>query len=421
MRELLRQPSLRQCSLAVMFLAASPAWSQIAVDQNDPSCSDATGSPYCTLAPAIAGAASGETILVAAGNYQLADYDLYNKDLKIIGAGRALTTLDGQSTSRLFIVSLGVRLELVDLTLRNGRAVDTGGCIDVYASNLVLRSCRVTNCQAGTSGGAIYASGASTVELVMTEIAGNTASSGGGVSVSSPGVLRMDNCSVTGNLATSSGGGVVASGVLEVSNVTVVENRAYDHGGGMYISSPASGVLANLTVAYNEADSDDGLASLGGFGGGVRFEGAQTAEVRNSIIADNTVGTSGSNPDCSGTLVSGGYNLISSTAGCTVTGDGTGNLTAVNSYLLPLAYQGGPTPTMALDSGSSALDAGNPAGCLDASGGLRLTDQRGFPSPEEGGDGLPGVACDIGAYEKSSCFFADGFESSTTSGWSSVN
>ncbi|HSN55730.1 MAG TPA: right-handed parallel beta-helix repeat-containing protein [Candidatus Sulfomarinibacteraceae bacterium] len=421
MRELLRPPSLRRCRLAVLFLAASPAWSQIAVDQNDPSCSDATGSPYCTLASAIAGAVSGDTILVAAGTYPLANYDLFNKDLKIVGAGRALTTLDGQSTSRLFMVSLGVRLELVDLTLRNGSAVDTGGCIDVYASTLVLRSCRVTDCDAGTSGGAIHASGESTVELVMTEIAGNTAASGGGVSVSSPGILRVDNCSVTGNLATSSGGGLMASGALELSNVTVAWNRAYDHGGGMYISSPASGVLANLTVADNQADSDDGVASVGGLGGGVRFDGAPAVEVRNSIIADNTVGASGSSPDCSGTLVSGGYNLISSTAGCTVTGDGTGNLVAVNSYLLPLVYQGGPTPTMALDSGSYAIDAGNPAGCLDASGGLRLTDQRGFPSPEEGGDGVPGVACDIGAYEVSSCFFADGFESSTTSGWSFVN
>jgi hypothetical protein len=185
----------------------------------------------------------------------------------------------------------------------------------------------------------------------------------------------------------------------------------------MYISAPATGVLANLTVASNVADFDN---SGGGVGGGIRFDGAPTAMLRNSIIADNSVGSTGLYPDCGGTMASGGYNLIGLTAGCTVTGDTTGNLIAVASALLPLEYNGGPTPTKALDSGSYALDAGHPAGCLDGAGNPRLTDQRGFPSPEEGEDGLPGVACDMGAYEVSACFFADGFESSTTTGWSST-
>jgi parallel beta-helix repeat protein len=253
---------------------------------------------------------------------------------------------------------------------------------------------------------------------MLSMISGNSAGSGGGMSFTSPGTLRMVNSAVISNSATFHGGGLLVSGALEFTNVTVAGNVASANGGGMYISSPATGVLANLTVASNQADFDN---SGGGNGGGIRFDGVPAAVIRNSIIADNSVGSSGLYPDCSGSLASGGYNLIGLTAGCTVTGDATGNLIAVVSYLLPLEFNGGPTPTKALDSGSYALDAGNPAGCLDGAGNPLLTDQRGFPSPEEGGDGLPGVACDLGAYEVSSCFFADGFESSTTSGWSSTN
>jgi hypothetical protein len=60
-----------------------------------------------------------------------------------------------------------------------------------------------------------------------------------------------------------------------------------------------------------------------------------------------------------------------------------------------LYKNGGPTETMALQKGSPALDAGNPAGCRDFSGNLLKTDQRGKPRP--GGGETTG--CDMGAYE----------------------
>ena len=72
---------------------------------------------------------------------------------------------------------------------------------------------------------------------------------------------------------------------------------------------------------------------------------------------------------------------------------------------------GGATPTMALQVGSPAIDAGGSVGCL-------ATDQRGVVRPIDGDD--DGTAtCDIGAFEfQPMVIFADGFESGDTSGWS---
>jgi len=51
---------------------------------------------------------------------------------------------------------------------------------------------------------------------------------------------------------------------------------------------------------------------------------------------------------------------------------------------------GGSTPTIALPSGSVAINGGDPTGCKDENGDPLPIDQRGFPRLGP---------CDIGAYE----------------------
>ena len=58
--------------------------------------------------------------------------------------------------------------------------------------------------------------------------------------------------------------------------------------------------------------------------------------------------------------------------------------------LNPLADNGGPTQTMALQEGSLAIDAGDDAVCTVAP--VNGVDQRGVERPQ-------GTHCDIGAYE----------------------
>jgi hypothetical protein len=59
-----------------------------------------------------------------------------------------------------------------------------------------------------------------------------------------------------------------------------------------------------------------------------------------------------------------------------------------------LSNNGGPTQTIALLSGSPAIDAIPLASCTDQDGNQLTTDQRGFPRPDAGEQ-----VCDIGAYE----------------------
>ena len=68
-------------------------------------------------------------------------------------------------------------------------------------------------------------------------------------------------------------------------------------------------------------------------------------------------------------------------------------MTNTDPLLLPLADNGGPTPTHALHHDSSAIDAVPVADCTDAYGNPLTIDQRGVARPQ-------GAACDIGAYER---------------------
>ena len=88
---------------------------------------------------------------------------------------------------------------------------------------------------------------------------------------------------------------------------------------------------------------------------------------------------------CSGTLNSGGFNLLATVDGCTIEGDTTGNLIGVDPQLEAPADNGGPTLTSALRAGSPAIDPGSPSSCEAA-------DQRGVARPQ-------GATCDMGAYE----------------------
>ena len=68
------------------------------------------------------------------------------------------------------------------------------------------------------------------------------------------------------------------------------------------------------------------------------------------------------------------------------------SLAPINPHIGPLANNGGPTKTIALLSGSPAINAGNSA--LAEAYGI-TTDQHGAPRFPPGGDGM----VDIGAYE----------------------
>jgi CSLREA domain-containing protein len=320
------------------------------------------GGPGCSLREAIQAAntdaafggcpagGGADTISLAAGTYGLS-----------IPPGTATADpLDGDLdvASQLTITHAGVKPAVID-----GRGVDK--VIQVLA------------------GGNLTASG-------FTVRNGRTGQAGGGIR--NQGTLNLSNAAVTGNETTASfGGGISNSGtaVMSLTNVTVSGNRAEGDGGGIDQGNGGLLNLNNVTISGNTADTD---GDSGGGGGvlvapGTILNPEGTVNLRNTIIAGNSdisaagVGTA---PDCGGTLISQGNNLIGDRTGCNYEARGS-DKTNVNPLLGPLANNGGSTFTHALMAGSPAINAGG--------GGAAPTDQRGVPRR----------APDIGAYEFARC------------------
>ncbi len=119
-----------------------------------------------------------------------------------------------------------------------------------------------------------------------------------------------------------------------------------------------------------------GWAGSNGHGYGNSIANLGTLEIANSILSGGT------NLNCHGAITDLGHNLSSDASPLWTSGTSSNG---VDPRLLPLADNGGPTWTMALRTGSPALNTADAALCPP-------TDQRGFPRPS-------GIGCDIGAYE----------------------
>ncbi len=256
-----------------------------------------------------------------------------------------------------------------------GNTSDTDGGGIASNTSGILTGTVVSDNQALGRGGGIHNSG--TFTLSTSTISSNTATHGGGVW--SDGDLSVVDSTISSNTATHGGGLYSLGGPLALNNSTVSGNQASQNGGGITNSAFLS--LIHSTIAFNTADADgNGL----GEGGGL-YQSAGTANITNTIVANNT-GQNGNLSTLSGSW--GGSTIQSSLLDSDVGANGltlnTGlnqNIIGVDPMLSPLGNYGGPTQTHALSPTSVAVDAAQ---------GSQLTDQRGASRV-----GTP----DLGAYE----------------------
>ena len=352
--------------------ASPPATWRVAPTGNDATCTAVpTPAPCATIQGAIGKAASGDTIAVAVGTYTGAADPVVDltKNLTLSGGWDAafgsqtgLSTIDGQDARRAVIAESGTTSTMTRFHLLRGATSGNGGNA-LVRGNLTLTDSVVENGHAALGAGIATASGfpATTVHVVRSMIWANFASTGGGgIDVLFGTTVYLVNSTIAGNQGGTRGGGVDAT------------------------DSPSPQFHAfSSTIVANSAS----------MGGGI-YSGAATGDVSilNTLLADNAASIGG--PDCSTTgaaLFASGYNLIGATSGCQFTN--THNLLDVSADLDDTAKaNGGPTNTIALRDTSPALDAADPAGCVDENGAVLTVDQRGFDRPVHG-------RCDIGAFE----------------------
>ena len=334
--------------------------------------------------------------------------------------------------------------------LSNNKATNgAGGGIVNFDSLTIMRSSMSAN--SATSGGAIYNGGAlsitysklsgnmatngpgggvysafGTLTIARSVLSGNSALSGGAI-LTIGGSASVTDSTVSGNSAAFNGGGIynesgfdqagLHTGSLTLAASTLNDNSASDPnggGGGIYNgSAPGSTVsITNSTLNRNSATYGGGIINVGSLamtsttvrgntamsGGGIYNGNAE--DIVGSSIFSASINAGNVGGDCSGPgpFTSNGYNLVGVDCAFSSVGDRTVAHTWQPIGIGPLAYNGGPTRTMAVFYKSPAKDA-IPLGALDAEGLTSLclssgaTDQRYVRRPQ-------GPACDIGSFER---------------------
>jgi hypothetical protein len=370
----------------VHFSLTNFGW-YVAPSGNDANDCQTPTTPCATINSALGRVFPDDTVLVASGTYTGTGDQvvLIGTSVRILGGWNedfttmsGISNIDGQRLRQGITVNGDALVERFQV--RHGYSPHGGGVgVD---GTLILSDSIVSDNAAQYEGGGIY-SWRGTVILNRSTVSGTTNADGirnyggnmtlnnstvsgnvsGGI-YNYEGTMTLNGSSVSGN----TGGGVTNRGSLTLNSSTVSSNTGSGPGGG--IANCGTLTLNSSTVSGNTA------------GGGIYAEcGAVT--MQNSILAGNT-------PDCQGGIgiASAGYNLVGDTSGCTFI-PGTGDLTNVNAQLGPLIGIPEKPQYYPLLSGSPAIDAGNPAGCMGSTGPL-TTDQRGAARVGR---------CDIGAYE----------------------
>ena len=275
------------------------------------------------------------------------------------------SSLGGNGGGAIFNFSTGTAT-ISGSTLSGNSAVGAGGGIYNQGMLTVLSSALSGNSTSGNGGGILNFTG--TVHVSFSTLSGNTAGLGGGI-YSIFGAVTVSNSAISGNAVSSFGGGIFSQGALTILNSTLSGNQAGGNGGGIFITTGVVQVSFS-TLSGNTASQ-----------GGSMSSGSDTLTVKNNIVEGGTP----ENCLLDSPPIDAGGNLATD-ASC----PGLTEVAAASLNLGPLADNGGPTHTHALQAGSVALSAA--LDCTDSSGATVTQDQRGTARPQ-------GAACDAGAYE----------------------
>lgn len=204
--------------LAALLVAGAPPASAATL-QVCPS-----GCPFTTIAGALAAAANGDTIGIAAGTY--AGGFTVDKNVTLRGEGADQTTISGGGP---VVTIANVSATIESVTIAGGTSPVLGGGISNFGT-LTLQESTVSGNTARFGGGGIF--NFSTLTLKESTVSGNTADSGGGI-FNSGGTVALQESTVSRNTAIGSfgffGGGIFNEfGTVTLQESTVSGNTPDD-------------------------------------------------------------------------------------------------------------------------------------------------------------------------------------------------
>ncbi len=394
------------------------------------------------------------------------DLDIRSSDLTIRGAGAGNTIIDGSGIGADSIFTVDTFLEnitvlLEDLSIQNAgsdavanyptanltltrcvvagsarRGISNRGMLTV--DNSVIETNRhggIFNFQAGKAtitdsiirnnstsntfpldgGGIFNEANGGWVTLVRTQVLNNTAARNGGGAWNLSSTLTIIDSVFDGNRCsmsrTSSFGGAIANsaGTVNITGSTLSNNSCSANFGnsGAINNGPLTGFPATVRLTNTTVSGNTGFF-FGGIKTGSGFSAVGTLILSNCTVTNNNPVGLSITPG-SGTVPNPATTVRNSIIAGNIGGDVGGpvsslafSITSGNPGIGPLANNGGPTLTHALQLGSPAIDGGDPAGCTDALGNPLSVDQRGVFRPQDG-DGNGSFICDIGAVESNDC------------------
>ncbi|MEQ1702720.1 MAG: choice-of-anchor Q domain-containing protein, partial [Ilumatobacteraceae bacterium] len=318
-----------------------------------------------------------DTITVPAGTYTLTiaganeddnatgDFDI-DDALTITGAGAGTTIIDAAGLDRVFDLQFGP-IVLAGMTITNGDVgAGAGGNIaDRSYVDLTLQDSIVSHGHALQGAGIVSENGVLTVlrseitDNVATSIIGNGSL---GAAISKGGLgnanLIIADSLIADNNAVGGTGALYIGSNATVTNTTITGNSAYARtvaveGQGAYSMSVS---FVHVTIAGNtETGNPIGL----GLYVNVLAPASMAVTLEGSLLQDNVV--QGNPANCEvvnlGAIVSEGHN-VTDDASCFLT-QPTDQTNDSGTTLAPLADNGGPTRTLALVAGSSAIAQNN--------------------------------------------------------------
>jgi hypothetical protein len=263
-------------AIIILTLSNQTTAATVNVDGADMSCSDTTGTPYCTIQAAIEAASTADTVLVKP--------DIYFENINF--KGKAITVKSDQGASLTIIDGGGD-----DTVVYFGNGETTSSVLDGFTLQHGLAAADKTLAQ--HSGGGIFIENAS--PTIKNNVIKNNVSDypGFGIDVNS-GSPIIDGNTISNNrasgdkIAIAGGGGIsiFGAGTAQIINNTITDNSCspyFTDGGGIFLSAAGTPLVQNNYIEGNASD----------YGGGISLLNSSNALIAQNIIKNNTATIAG--------------------------------------------------------------------------------------------------------------------------------